>query len=239
MTEQFERVAAVEATHWWFLTLRERVAAEIRARVAPNAPVLDAGCGTGLMLAELAEYARTGLDVNPLVLQLARRRCPDLEWIEGSVTALPFPDRDFAAVISLDVLYSANVESDLRAAQEIHRVLRPGGVAVLNLPAYQWLMSSHDVAAGSARRYTARGTHRLLRAAGFSVVCTSYRVGALLPIAIVRRLALPGPPERTDVNRVPDALNRVLRAVNRTEDRLGRHGVRAPFGLSVFATATR
>jgi SAM-dependent methyltransferase len=239
MTEQFELVAEVEPVHWWFITLRERVASEIRARVPANARVLDAGCGTGRMLSELSEYERTGLDVNPRVLELARRQYPDVKWVEGSVSALPFPDMGFEAVISLDVLYSATVEDDLTAAHELRRVLCPGGIAIINLPAYMWLMSAHDVAANSARRYTARRTQALLYRAGFTIVRTSYRVSTLLPIAAARRLAFRRSRDRTDVGHVPSAVNRVLTAVNRTENRLAYRGIRAPFGLSVFAIATR
>lgn len=238
MTEQFERVAEVEAAHWWFVTLREHVAAELRVSVPADARVLDAGCGTGRMLGELPEYERTGVDVNPRVLEYARSRHPDVEWIEASVLALPFPDRSFDALISLDVLYAAAVEDDLAAARELCRVLRPGGLAIFHLPAYQWLMSGHDVVAKSARRYTARRTRALLREAGFSSVLTSYRVSALFPVAAARRLLTRGG-ETTDVGPVPVPLNRALTAINRTESRLIRHGLRAPFGLSVLAVATR
>jgi ubiquinone/menaquinone biosynthesis C-methylase UbiE len=70
---QYMRVAAVQEHHWWFVTLRDRAAGELRARVPPGSRVLDAGCGTGRMLADLADYRRTGLDINPDVLALARR----------------------------------------------------------------------------------------------------------------------------------------------------------------------
>ncbi len=239
MTEQFELVAEVEADHWWFVTLRERVTDEIRAHVPASSRVLDAGCGTGRTLSELSEYVRTGLDVNPKVLDLARRRYPEIQWIEGSVSALPFSEGHFEAVLSLDVLYSAAVEDDLAAAREIRRVLRRGGIAIFNLPAYTWLMSPHDVVANSARRYTARRTHKLLSEAGFASVRVSYRVSTLLPIAVARRRVLRRNVRGSDVGHVPSSLNRFLTAVNRIENRLAGHGVRPPFGLSVYAIARR
>jgi SAM-dependent methyltransferase len=236
LTEQFERVAAVEEGHWWFQTLRERVALELRARVPAGARVLDAGCGTGRVLAELPEYERVGLDLNPRVLERARGLDASVEWVEGSITALPFGDAGFDAVLSLDVLYSSAVDDDVQAARELHRVLRPGGVAILNLPAYEWLRAGHDVVAQTARRYTARRAAAVLRRAGFTAIETDYRVTALFPVAAARRLATRGG-EGTDVSAVPTWLNRALTAVNRTEDRLARRGIRAPFGLSVFVVA--
>lgn len=238
MTEQFERVAAVEEDHWWFRTLRERVALELRARVPAGARVLDAGCGTGRMLAELPEYDRVGLDLNPRVLDHARGVDAGAEWVEGSITALPFADASFAAVISLDVLYAAGVDDDVVAAAELQRVLRPGGVAIVNLPAYEWLRSGHDVVAHTARRYTARRAADVLRRAGFTAIETDYRVTALFPVAAARRLLTRGG-ESTDVSAVPDRVNRALTAVNRAEDRLALRRIRAPFGLSVFVVARR
>jgi ubiquinone/menaquinone biosynthesis C-methylase UbiE len=191
------------------------------------------------MLGDLLEYARTGLEINPNVLAFARSRYPDVSWIEGSVSALPFRDAEFEAVVSLDVLCCSGVESDLDAAREIRRVLRDGGTAVFNLPAYAWLKSAHDVVANSARRYTASGTRGLLREAGFSAADVSYRVSTLLPLAAGRRMATRNADARTDVGPVPNALNQAFTFVNRAENRLARRRIRAPFGLSVFATATR
>jgi SAM-dependent methyltransferase len=192
------------------------------------------------MLTEVAEYRRTGLDIDPGVLALARSRTgEDVEWIDGSVTEMPFPDESFEAVLSLDVLYSQGVESDLAGARELWRVLGPGGVAILNLPAYPWLMSAHDAVARTARRYTAPALRRLLIEAGFANVSVTYRVSAPFPAAAAHRLLTRGGAARTDVGKVAAPVNRALTAIGRVETRLAMRGVRAPFGLSVFAVARK
>jgi ubiquinone/menaquinone biosynthesis C-methylase UbiE len=227
VAEQFEIVAAVEEGHWWFVALRERVAAEL-SFLRPGMRVLDAGCGTGRVLAELPEWVgRVGLDANPAVLEVARRR-PGITFVEGSIEALPFEDASFDAVISLDVLSDARVGDPRAGARELRRVLRPGGVAVVNLPAYEWLRSSHDEVAQTGRRHTARSARALLRDGGFGAVRARYRVSALFPAAAARRL-LPG--GGTDVGEVSPRLNRLLLRATRAEPRL-------PFGLSVLAVAS-
>ena len=237
---QYERVAAVEDQHWWFVTLREWAAGEVRARVPSGSRVLDAGCGTGRMLADLPGYRRTGLDIDPGVLALARVKAgDDIRWIEGSVTELPFSPESFEAVLSLDVLYSQGVSSDLDGARELRRVLVPGGVAIFNLPAYQWLMSAHDAVARTARRYTASQVRRLLVDAGFAEVSAGYRVSTPFPLAAAHRLVKRSAEASTDVGDVPPAVNHALTAIGRTETRLAKRGIRMPFGLSVFAVARK
>lgn len=99
--------------------------------------VLEAGCGIGTDAVEFARAGAryTGLDLSPTALSLARRRfaLEGLEGrlVEGSVTALPFPGRSFDLVYSNGVLH--HVEATEQAIREIHRVLRPGGTALVML----------------------------------------------------------------------------------------------------------
>lgn len=91
--------------------------------------VLEAGCGTGLILRRSAEVARraVGIDLSPGMLALARER--GLEVVEGSVTELPFDDASFDVVYSFKVL--AHVPEIQAAIREFSRVLRPGGHLIL------------------------------------------------------------------------------------------------------------
>ncbi|NDB77378.1 MAG: methyltransferase domain-containing protein, partial [Verrucomicrobia bacterium] len=68
------------------------------------------------------------------------------------VEALPFADASFDAVVSADVV--CQVENPEAAAAEFMRVLRPGGVMVINVPAYRWMWSYHDDSCQTKHRYT-------------------------------------------------------------------------------------
>ena len=72
----------------------------------------------------------------------------------GSVNALPFSDDSFDAVVSADVLCHCRGGPD-GCPTELKRVLRPGGRLVVNMPAYQWLLSAHDRQVHNVRRLTA------------------------------------------------------------------------------------
>jgi demethylmenaquinone methyltransferase / 2-methoxy-6-polyprenyl-1,4-benzoquinol methylase len=105
-----------------------------RAVVRPGDAVLDACCGTGdLALAAAREGGRvTGLDFSERMLERARKKAPQLEWVEGDLLALPFADATFdAATVGFGV---RNVDDLERGIGELRRVLRPGGrLAILEI----------------------------------------------------------------------------------------------------------
>jgi demethylmenaquinone methyltransferase/2-methoxy-6-polyprenyl-1,4-benzoquinol methylase len=106
-----------------------------RAVVKPGDRVLDAACGTGdLAIADRKAGAAevTGIDFSERMLERARRKAPDLEWVQGDLLALPFEDASFdAATVGFGVRNVADLELSLR---ELRRVLRPGGrLAILEI----------------------------------------------------------------------------------------------------------
>jgi SAM-dependent methyltransferase len=226
----------VERDHWWFESLRQLVVTTLEARTAPGARVLDAGCSTGHLLAAVSpSYHRTGIDMEPGAVELARRR-PGIRFLTASIEAMPFQDGCFDVVVATDSISDEGVQDDRGALIEIHRVLRPGGSLILQVPAYGWLRSGHDAVTKTARRYTARTLGRLLADTGFTVEHLSYRVTALFPIAVLRRLVRRRRTQ-SDMARVRPSLNRALAALMLAENRAAR-SLRLPFGLSVFVIAS-
>jgi demethylmenaquinone methyltransferase/2-methoxy-6-polyprenyl-1,4-benzoquinol methylase len=125
--DAMNRVMTVGLDRSW-----RRLAAE--AVVQPGARVLDACCGTGDLAIESERQGGvvTGLDFAPLMLERARAKSSTIEWLEGDLLALPFPDDAFdAATVGFGVRNVADLEL---ALGELRRVLRPGGgLAVLEI----------------------------------------------------------------------------------------------------------
>ncbi len=205
------------------------------------ARILDAGCGTGGTLAMLDGLGhRYGIDFHPLAVRHAAGRGLD-RLCRGSVTALPYRGDIFDLIVSLDVLYHRGVESDLQALREFRRCLKPGGSVVLNLPAFESLRSSHDMAIHTARRYRRGQLDRLIREAGLVPDRITYWNTILFPALAAVRLLRRRRSDRvkdSDVTAVHPLLNTILGLILEVERRWLRAGS-LPFGLSILAVARR
>jgi len=243
---EYAALFEVEDRHWWFVGLRREIAREL-ARAAPEGGFrrwLDAGSGTGGLLANLEVPGRPagiGVDFAAEGVALARRR-PGLRLALGSVERLPFPDSSFDLVTSIDVLCHRNVEES-RALSEVFRRLAPGGMLVLQVPAFDSLRGEHDAAVWTNRRYRLGQIVRLLEEAGFAVRRRFYRNSILFPVAALRRLVRRGSGSsgeaRSDVTPTGRGADLLFSAVLRLEEALRAGGGRFPFGLSVFCVAQK
>jgi SAM-dependent methyltransferase len=244
--EEYEAMYTVEDGHWWYVGMRRIADALLADRFNGRRgalQVLDAGCGTGGNSAHLRRYgAVTGIDFSQHALAYARER-PGIRLARASVESLPFADESFDLVLSNDVLCHLAVASDAAAVREFRRVLRPGGVLFLQLPAYEWLRSHHDAAVHTEHRYTAAETRSLVTAGGLRVRRVTYANSLLFPAATLWRAlhrVLPGAreDERSDVRPVAGPVNAGMRLLLSLEAPiLGRRNL--PFGLSVIAVGQK
>jgi len=231
---EYDLMDVAEGRMWWYRALHARV---IDALKDVSGRVLDAGCGTGGLLAALAVLA-PGLELTGLeFFAAAARRAGEKSGavvVRGSVNAMPFADASFDAAIAADVLCHAGVDP-AAALAELRRVLRPGGRLVVNMPAYAWLMSAHDRRVHNARRQTAAELRATLAAAGFGRIDVGYWNGLLLPLMIAeRKLLARGENAASDVAAFPPWLDTMLHGITALERRLP---FPLPAGGSVLATA--
>jgi len=239
--DEYRKLAETEDRMWYFRALHRRLAHWLgRHLPTGRARVLDAGCGTGGFLRFLEDeehgWELTGVDASPIACNLARLRTT-AKIRENSITALPFWDDSMDGITTGDVLYHL---ADVSAAlQEFARCLKPGGVVVLNEPAYRWLWSYHDDAVESKHRFTRPELAGLCRQAGLEVVFASYVNLFALPLIAARRKLFPPAQPTSDVKLYPAPVEGGFAALAWIEHFLMRRGVPLPAGSSVFVVAIK
>ena len=228
----------VDDHHWWYRGRRRIIRAELdRLPLAPDAQVLDAGCGSGRTLEELVDYGQVaGIELDPDAAELARGRgLADVRV--GRLEELPWAADAFDLITCLDVI--EHTADDRVTLTELQRVCRPGGFALVTVPAYQALWSVHDEANHHYRRYSRRSLREAALESGWAVArVSSFNALLLAPAALVRlgqrRLGTHNG-YTNDLELGPDWLNDALEQPLRLEAGWMRHGGTLPAGLSLLA----
>jgi ubiquinone/menaquinone biosynthesis C-methylase UbiE len=116
------------------LSRRQHALEMVQAAVPRPSMILDAGCGTGDIAAQLMECGHEvwGVDIAEPMIRLARERCGSDRFRVGDLEQMPFEDNMFDAVVCLGVI--EYLDSDEQALREMWRVLKPGGTAVIATP---------------------------------------------------------------------------------------------------------
>ncbi len=242
---EYRNVYESEERQWWYAGMRaislSILEPPLRRLENGKRPLtlLDAGCGTGGNLKALARFGKAvGLDLSPEALRFCQTR--GVAAARAGLLALPFPDRAFDCVTSFDVIYHAWVADDRAAAREMARVLRPGGLLLVRVPALKLLWGGHDVEVQSRHRYTRGELLVLIRNTGLEVLRSTYCNFFLFPLVLLRR-GLDRLTGRigSDVGFLPAPLEWSFRRLLLLEAALVRRRVSFPLGASVVALARK
>ncbi len=150
-----ELAALIRRHPWWRARTRLILRLLERHGIAAGARVLDAGCGWGVTLAALEQrgYRTTGLDVSRQALERLDR--PDRPLIEADLTRTftecQVLSSGYDVVLALDVV--EHVDDDQAAVANLARLVRPGGIMIVSVPALPELFSEFDRVQGHRRRY--------------------------------------------------------------------------------------
>ena len=243
--EEYTRLEEVEVSHWFYAGKRRIVFDCLRrlGALRRDALLVDCGAGTGRFAQEAGrECTAIAVDDHDESLEIARKHLGADAVRRGSCTALPFADASADVVTALDVI--EHIEDDRRAVAEMARILKPGGVIVITVPAFQALWSDWDVALHHFRRYRRPGLRALLAGAGLEVVrCDYINVLAFPAVWALRkwRTWFPSPPGGTGPRaeeRIPPAwLNRLLFAGFVLP--AAQTAIAFPFGVGLLAVARK
>lgn len=173
---------AASGSHFIDIASRQRAIDNlVRHGFKPDATILEVGVSGGHLLADLRrrfpQATVVGSDYTLGTLKALAQKAPPLPLIRLDLTQSPLPDGAVDAIVLLNVL--EHIEQDEAAIRHIYRMLKPGGLAVIEVPAGPHLYDDYDRELMHFRRYSAEELARKAKAAGFEVVEESY-IGALV-----------------------------------------------------------
>lgn len=238
--DEYRKLAEVEDSMWYFSALNQRMLLPLTDWRGKRAEVLDAGCGTGGLSRFLQhsepDWSITGLDYSALACSLARERTNGT-IVEGSITDLPFTNQNFDIVVCADVI--SQVEDASNALSEFSRVLRPGGMVVINVAAYEWMWSYHDDACETKHRFRKSRLVQRMKDCGLTPELATYANMLIFPLVIARRKLFPPASPTSDLKAYSPLIDSIFGTFAQFEHRLISLGGTLPTGSSVFVAARK
>ena len=243
--DEYARLADVDQEHWFYRGKREIVRHWIQ-RFRPLDPedlLIDAGCGTGILATEMTSQCRVvAVDDHEESLALTRPRVLSAggEVLRSDLSSIPLDDGCASAITALDVL--EHLDDDDAAVREFSRLLEPGGLLVVTVPALMILWSDWDETLHHRRRYDRKGLLRALSQPGLEILrCTYFNTLAFFGIAAIRSWRKVRPPQPGALraeDRIPGRLaNTALRKALVWPARID--ALHPPFGVSLLGIARR
>jgi len=225
--------------HWWWRA-REAVLLDIlrSLRPRPRSAILDVGCGDAVSFHALSEFGTVrGIEVDENLLdpsgpfreRISTRPLGDLVYDD--------PSWRFDLITALDVI--EHIDDDRGAISSMAAMLRPGGLLVVTVPAFELLWDQHDEINDHRRRYTAPRLRSTLDGQGLELLQLRYLFRVLFIPKLLVRLVNAGRSRKVAGHGIPSpAINTALQHLCVLEDRLLRR-LPIPFGTSVIAVARK
>ena len=183
MPEEF-LVATLECVRrhpWWQARAKLVLAALKENKVFPPATIAEIGCGwgTNMDVLEKAEYKITGFDISRRILEMIDRSERNLVEMDLN-RELPGDHPHFDTLLALDVI--EHLDDDRGAICRMTKLLRPGGLAMVSVPALPELFSEFDEIQGHRRRYLPETLRAAFDGSGLTVQQIFFWGAWMIPI---------------------------------------------------------
>ncbi|MBL7843317.1 MAG: methyltransferase domain-containing protein [Cyclobacteriaceae bacterium] len=184
--EYYKDYATLERTHWWFLVRRDIILNHLRSLTQgqKGLKILNVGAATGYSSEFLQEFGEvTSVEYDKECCAFVRNKYGK-EFVNASITELPFSDEAFDLVCAFDVI--EHIADDYLAVRELKRVTHQDGKICVTVPAFNFLWSQHDDINHHFRRYTRTNFKALFASTGRIVKATYFNTFLFFPIAFFR-----------------------------------------------------
>lgn len=241
---EYKNILDNEKHHFFYTSNRKIILSLINYYLAKNIKndklsILDAGCGTGRLIIELENIGVTvGLDISANAINLAKNNC--LRLINASINSIPCKDCTFDLITNIDTLYHQNVE-DIKAINELFRILKPRGILVMRVAANKWLKLLHDKQVHTRERYYVHELKNKLIISGFVINFISYCNIVLFPLAILKKIyeyLINSKTSKSEIYTVNKYVNFILSKLLNIEACIFPR-MKMPFGLGIIVVCKK
>ncbi len=223
--------------NFWYKARRDLIKKLMIRHGISNKNILEIGCGAGSQLEALSIFDNKviGSDINAKALEVAKSRGHNV-FFQNIEQALEHEIK-YDLICAFDVL--EHIEHDEKAMTNIYSMLKPDGLFMYSVPAYQFLFSSHDVYLEHFRRYSKKELKDKLSDKGFKQVERGYWNSFLFPVMIAKRLISRKAKPQSETYDLPIVINELLYWMLKVENRLFKYKIRFPFGLSIVGVVKK
>lgn len=229
---ELTKIVSIEKTHFYFNQKRNVIKYAVQGREMNSMSVLDLSCSAGV---DLRIFPGTiGMDYDLTALEYAKTFSSIL--VNGDANTIPFKNNTFDIVLAMDLLSVKSIDI-ITTIKEIHRILKPKGIVLVNLPSLQFMYSKHDVSGMNKRRYSRKDIKRMFSGRKWNIEFLSHWTMLLLPVVWVQRMVLVPlfySSTYSDLIEIPSIVNSIMEAIYRLEFNLFKKQL-IPAGLSLFA----
>jgi len=244
----FRELFELEDRNFWFKS-RNNVIQNLFEKYAKNSDgnFLEIGCGTGYVLTGLKnrfpELKVTGAEIYLEGLKFAKKRLPEIEFIQMDATNIPF-EEEYDNIGAFDVL--EHISEDEKVINNVFKSLTWGGKFFISVPQYMWMWSNEDDYACHKRRYAKKEIIYKLEKAGFLVRYITSFVFTLFPLMSLSRLIIKNTKNdessRKETNselKLNPILNKIFEQFMKLDEFLISIGAKLPFGGSLIVVAEK
>jgi SAM-dependent methyltransferase len=188
--QEYIKMNNVEQSHWWYKSLHYLVLKNI-TNISPDKKIkiLDAGCGTGGLLAYLKHkgYANIGgFDISKDAVKFSNNK--DLNVRELDLKEFKYTSKKYDVIISNDTMYFFDLQEQRKILNNFYNSLNDGGCVILNFPSFDIFSGIHDKAVGIKKRFTFELIAKIIDRDKFVVINKRYWPMTLSPVILLVRI---------------------------------------------------